>query len=169
MQFTAPQKYRAETYAESRRIQLDFTRRPLGFGSDGVVFESSRQTAVKVFERSETFWQEKACYDRLKARGITFLAGFNIPELVDSDGELLIVEMTIVQPPFVLDFGKVSIDRPKDYPAEARQERWEHWTELYGDHWPQVRRVLSALRGLGIHYLDPKPSNIAPADWDPDV
>jgi hypothetical protein len=31
---------------------------------------------------------------------------------------------------------------------------------VHEQQWVQVRRVLGALRGLGIHYLDPTPANI---------
>lgn len=167
MRYTAPQKYRAETYAELKRILIDFTGPPYGSGTDGVVFKSSRQTAVKVFERSDQFQLEKQCYDRLKRRKMTTVAGFNVPEIVDSDSALAVIEMTVVRPPYVLDFGKVTIDRRPDFSPEVWAESRAQWADLYEDHWPSVRKVLNALSAIGIHYLDPKPGNIMPDNWNP--
>jgi hypothetical protein len=90
----------------------------------------------------------------------TDLRGFAVPELVDFDDDLLVVEMTIVSPPFLLDFGKVHLDRRPEFSAETIAEWRESMKELFEDRWPEVRLLLAALERYGIYYLDAKPGNI---------
>jgi hypothetical protein len=79
--------------------------------------------------------------------------------------------MSIVQPPYLLDFGKVYFDAPptnvydnaqlKTAEAEARAN--------FGSNWPTVSRLLYALQEtVGIWYVDPKPANIDCGIDDPD-
>ena len=63
------------------------------------------RTAVRAFERRKNYIDELACYQRFKAKRVTHLSGFAVPELLGFSDELSIVEMTIVQPPYLLDFG----------------------------------------------------------------
>lgn len=77
----------------------------LGFGTDGYVWKTNRATAVKVFERQRQYHCERDSYRRLTEHSITQIDGFAIPKLVDYDDELLIVEMAIVSPPYIIDFG----------------------------------------------------------------
>jgi hypothetical protein len=133
---------------------------PLGSGIDGRVWSSDRQTAVKVLERDHNYLLERECYQRLQVAGVTDLRGFAVPELVDFDDELLVVEMTIVSPPFLLDFGKVHLDRRPEFSAETLAEWRESMQELFENNWPEVRLLLAALERYGIYYLDAKPGNI---------
>jgi hypothetical protein len=57
--------------------------------------------------------------------GIEQIAGFAVPGLVDFDTELMILEIKIVQPPFLLDFGKVYLNSPPPYWDDA--EIMGHW------------------------------------------
>ena len=71
------------------------------------------------------------------------------------------IEMTIVSPPCILDFGKAYVDSPPDYSPEALSEAEAAERELFtDDQWKQVRLVRAALLGYGIHYFDARPSNI---------
>ena len=71
------------------------------------------------------------------------------------------IEMTIVFPPCILDFGKAYVDQPPDYSAEALAEAEQAERELFSDEeWKQVRLVRAALLRYGIHYFDARPSNI---------
>ena len=45
---------------------------------------------------------------RVRDVGLTDVAGFAIPTLIDHDDELLALEMQIVFPPFVVDFASVT-------------------------------------------------------------
>jgi hypothetical protein len=89
------------------------------------------------------------------------LGGFTVPQLLDYDNRLLAIEMTIVSPPCILDFGKAYVDAPPDYSPEALVEAEAAERELFtDDQWKQVRLVRAALLNYGIHYFDARPSNI---------
>jgi hypothetical protein len=157
---------RARLYAEALGISIE---KRLGYGSDGCVWKTSRRTAIKVFESSKIYEVELECYRRLERAGVTEICGFAVPRLASHSDELLVVEMSLVNPPYVLDFGKVTLDRQPDYPpatiAYAREEQKEWWGDLY----PTIRSIVGRLQSLGIFYADPKPGNIMPENWDPEL
>lgn len=78
----------------------------------------------------------------------------------DSDDDLLVIEMDIVSPPFLLDFGKCYLDRKPDYSPEV----WEDWQrdheEMWEGRWKLVRRLVWQLEKYGIYHIDPRPGNI---------
>ncbi len=134
---------------------------PLGHGIDGNVWRTSRQSALKVFARQDTYERERNCYRRLFENDVKRLAGFHVPELLDYSNTHCAIEMTIVKPPCVLDFGKAYVDSPPDYSAEALTEAEEMERELFSEEqWKQVRLVRAALLRYGIHYFDARPSNV---------
>ena len=139
---------------------------PLGHGNDGTVWASTRDSAVKAFHREKNYRLEVECYQRLKDAGIEKIDDFSVPRLFGFDDELLVIEIEVVEPPYLIDFGKVSLDVPPDYPPEILAEEEERHAELFGKHWPKVASVLAQLQHyFGIYYLDPKPGNIMPARW----
>jgi hypothetical protein len=73
---------------------------------------------------------------------------------------LLALEMTMVKPPFVLDFAGAYLDSPPDFPDEVWEERAAKWQNDFGADWAKAQAILSELKSLGIHMLDPTPSNI---------
>ena len=115
---------------------------------------------MKVLERQHNYLLERECYQRLLTAHVSNLRGFAVPKLVDFDDDLLVVEMTIVSPPFLLDFGKVHLDRRPEFSAETLAEWRESMQELLEKNWPEVRLLLAALERYGIYYLDAKPGNI---------
>ena len=139
----------------------------LGHGTDGGVWKSDRKT-IKVFHRKLNYETERDCYRLLMDKEITEICGFSIPRLVDYDNDWMVVEMDIVEPPYILDFGKAYLNRE---PPHFSQETMDEWIAeqqaLWGDHWPIVRRILARLRSLGIYQVDARPGNIRPANWDP--
>ncbi len=150
-------KTQAEAYASEKGILL---LRFLGDGNDGAVWESSRNTAIKVLERPDSYQRERDAYLRLRDHEVTEIEGFSVPTLIEHHDTLQVVEMTIVFPPCVLDFAKSYVDRPPDYPAEALLQ-WEAQTaEDFGKTWPIVQSILGWLRTYGIHYFDARPGNI---------
>jgi hypothetical protein len=154
-------RQRAEAFARQHGFQLD---RPLGFGNDGAVWETTRGSALKIEERRSGYERELAAYHRLRERGVLEIAGFTVPQLLDYDDDLLAIEMTIVFPPSVLDFAKAYLDRPPDFSPEVLAD-WEAETEdLFGDGWAVVCQVLAELRTDGIIYFDAQPGNIRLAD-----
>ena len=84
-----------------------------------------------------------------------------MPQLVDCDDDLRVLEMTIFERPFVLDFAGAYLDTRPEFPADV----WADWEadmrEKFDARWPDVRRVLDAFEELGIYLLDVSPSNIA--------
>jgi hypothetical protein len=76
----------------------------------------------------------------------------------------VVIEMSIVVPPYLIDFGKVYIDKRSD-PMWRRQFELEG-RERFDERWPEVRRLLRLLELHGINYLDPKPGNISFPDDD---
>ncbi|MGH7136913.1 MAG: hypothetical protein ACREHD_14330, partial [Pirellulales bacterium] len=74
---------------------------------------------------------------------------------------LQIIEMTLVHPPYLLDFGKAYIDEPAPYTQEQLEEWYRQWRQFFPQaDIPRVHKVLRILKGLGIDYVDPKPWNI---------
>ena len=89
------------------------------------------------------------------------LATFAVPQLLDYNHALWVIEMTVVSAPCILDFGKAYVDSPPDYTAEALGEAEQAERELFtADEWKKVRLVRAALLRFGIHYFDARPSNI---------
>lgn len=91
----------------------------LGFGWDGTVFATDRQSAIKVFQHERLYQRERDVYLRLQARQVTKILEFKVPRLMSFDNDLWVVEMTIVSPPFVLDFAGAYLDQKPDYPPRS--------------------------------------------------
>jgi hypothetical protein len=155
---------RAKRYAEMVQVDIQFDV-PLGSGMDGAVWKTNRETAIKAFERQANYTVELECYKRLATASISEIGQFSVPRLIGYDDELWVIEITIVEPPFILDFGKCYLDRPPDYSAEVLANDEERNREVFEDRWPEVKSLLWALRQHGIYYMDPKPGNIMFEDW----
>jgi hypothetical protein len=145
--------------------QLELAER-LGFGIHGIVFvagnkSKSGNTAVKVHRESEPYLRERAVYERLKQIGLTEILGFNVPQFIRADDDLLVIEMSIVMRPFVLDFAGAYLDAPPDFSDEI----WADWEsgkrEQFDVRWAKVQAVLTALEAFDIYMVDVSPSNIA--------
>jgi hypothetical protein len=100
-------KTRASLYADRRELKL---KQALGSGKDGSVFATNMATAIKVHGDRASFDRELACYRRLLEHGVLDVRGHRVPQLVAWEDELLVIEMTIVWPPFLLDFGDAYLD-----------------------------------------------------------
>lgn len=156
----------AVEYAKSRKITLDL-KNPLGHGTDGSVWKSNRRTAVKALLRQDNYMMEKQCYQKFRAKGVTQLQGFAIPELIAFDDALMVIEMRIVTAPCILDFAKVKFNRPPEFDPETLAETERLNEERFGsEYWPRVSTLLYVLKSeFGIYYQDPKPGNIMFKDW----
>lgn len=109
------------------------------------------------------------CYQRFQAQRIRELDGFAIPFLEDFDEALMAIEMTLVDPPYLLDFGKVHIDAPPPYHGDPQllANAFAEWRERFGSDWQDVAFVLKTLeKRFGIFYADPRPSNICTGNID---
>jgi hypothetical protein len=99
-------------------------------------------------------------YLRLQHLGVAQIRGCHVPQLLGYDDDLLIIEMTVVTPPYVLDFAGAYLDRPPDYSEQTLAEWEAEKREQFGDGWCEVQRILWTLERHGIHLLDISPSNI---------
>lgn len=148
---------RAATYVQARGLQIEDH---LGFGYDGIVQSTNRQSAIKVFRHEPLYRRERDVYFRLRDRKVTEIMGFNVPQFVDSDDSMWVVEMTIVAPPFVLDFAGAALDKRPQWPDEVLEEWRAEKAEQFGNRWPTVRLLVSSFVPFGIYLADVKPGNI---------
>jgi len=136
----------------------------LGFGFDGIVMTTG-EAAIKGLRYQKLYLKEKAVYERLEAKGVREVEGFRVPKFLRSDDELWVIEMSIVAPPFVLDFAGASLDVRPDFPDDV----WEEWLadkqEQFGERWSRVESIMAVFRGMGIYLSDVKPGNI---EFDPE-
>ena len=120
--------------------------------------ERTRETILKVHRYKERFQKELATYRRLAERNITRLKGFQLPQMVDYDEELNILELSIVSPPYILDFVEIGLGK---MPGNFDLDRIEaQQSKQFGNDWQDVRRLLEALMQIGIYYDDVHNKNI---------
>jgi len=133
----------------------------LGAGKDGTVYGTSRGTAVKVHARIESYTRERDIYLRLRDRRVRKVWMFNIPRLRDYDDDGLVLEMSIVTPPYLLDFASAFLDVRPDFSQEVEQEWQRNIQESFGDRFGEVMAALEALeRDAGVILLDIHPHNV---------
>jgi hypothetical protein len=158
--------HRASEYAQHHGLVLG---KQLGFGVHGIVFVAksqpqsgvpASQSAIKVHRQEPDYRRERDVYLRLQTNGITAIHGCHVPELVRYDDGLLIIEMTIVAQPFVLDFAGAFLDSTPDFSDEVMAEWRAEKVEQFGSRWHEVEAIMHFLRGLGIHFIDVTPNNI---------
>lgn len=118
------------------------------------------QVAIKFHDWDVAYNRELGVYLRLRDLQIEEVNGHMVPQLIDYDDELLAIEMTIVSPPFCLDFGGAYLDRPPDYSPEV----WADWREMKSDafeeNWPAVENILAEFESFGVYIADINPGNI---------
>jgi hypothetical protein len=148
---------RLEAYAHDSQTSLG---RKVGFGASGTVFETLRNSAIKAHDTEASYERERNAYLRLRRRGVREICGCRVPTLIDCHDVLLVIEMTIVMPPYLLDFGAAYVDQRPDYSPETVAEAEEETAERFGDDWPAVQRIRATLAGMGIFYYDAHPGNI---------
>jgi len=150
----------ASRYADSRGIKV-YIGRTLGNGTDGNVYPTDRNSAVKVLKLEKTYVCERDCYRRLSERCVERIDGLAVPKLIDFDDSMLVVEMEIVQPPYLLDFGKAYLDHPSPFTKTQLASYDASLASHFRiDDLPRVKKVCRILRSYGIEYLDAKPKNI---------
>ena len=153
----------AERYSVRRNIKLG---EQLGFGIHGMVFAAQDKTkpgflAVKFHREERPFERECRVYQRLREEQTTRILGFNVPQLLRINQEFRAIEMTIVRPPFLLDFADALLDEPPDFSEDVLRQWEEDKADLFGEKWLAAMRVLSELQTFGIYLLDINPRNIS--------
>lgn len=157
----------AQRYALTRNIELC---ERLGFGVHGTVFAVKDNTnpgffAVKFHLEQHPFGRECRVYQRLSETRTTRILGFNVPRLLESNDEFRTIEMTIVRPPFVLDFADARLDESAvDFSEEVLAQWEEDRAEIFGESWAEVKSILAELEVLGIYLSDINPRNISFAE-----
>jgi len=139
----------------------------LGAGKDGTVHQTRSGSAVKVHERPDSYQAERDVYLRLLARGIINVCGLSVPVLLNFDDDLLVLEMQMVSPPYLLDFASAWLDNPPDFSREVINEWHDRLRESFGDRFPEIINVLETLANdAGVYMLDIHPHNVK---FEPDV
>ena len=134
----------------------------LGFGRDGDVYLTDRNTAVKIFIANESFSRELQAYQVLTRLQIVRVAGHEVPQLLRFDESMMAIEMTVARPPFLLDFASAyPLPAVPDFPDDV----WEDWRrqkqEEFGARWPDVEFILSEFQRLtDLKLLDVNPGNV---------
>jgi hypothetical protein len=149
---------KAEYYSHSQGRTL--RRTLMGFGQDGFLWATLQDSVVKVFERQANYDRELKCYQRLLDHNVTRISIFDVPRLIGYSDLLHVVEMSVVSPPHLLDFGKAYVDVPPQFSEETMRDWDEGLTELFGERVAEVKSALRSLEVLGIYYLDARPGNI---------
>jgi hypothetical protein len=145
-------------YATQRGLSL---KRSLGFGKDGWVYATNLFTAIKVYRSTSLFQAERDCYLRLQELNVVEVLGHAVPAFVAADDHLLALEMTLVQPPYILDFASARLDFPPDFPDDVLAQ-WElDRQDEFGPRWPHVKFIIHIFeQNFGIYLLDIHPRNI---------
>jgi hypothetical protein len=149
---------RARQYAERHALGIEAQ---LGYGMHGIVFSTNCKSAIKVFERQNAYVRERDVYLRLQELNLFQLNGFAVPRLVRYDDALQVVEMTIVNPPFVLDFAGAYLDIPPDYSDEVLADWRTEKLEQFGEKWSEVESLIDAFAAMGIYLADVRPGNVS--------
>lgn len=154
---------RAEKYSRQKGLVIGL---PLGSGVHDTVFSTKNQTeagrsAIKVHERSPDYCRERDVYLRLGEFAVTEIHGCAVPELLGFDDELLVIEMTIVSRPFVLDFAGAYLDKPPDFSDEVMAEWHAEKYEQFGTRWAEAQTILRELEHYGVYMIDVNPGNIS--------
>jgi hypothetical protein len=153
----SPEMSRAAVYAKARGITIESA---LGSGQDGIVLSTDRRTAVKSFHYEELYRRERDVYLRFAENGFVKANEFEIPRLIEFDDALWIVEMTIVSPPFFVDFAGASLDAPRMFEPEIVAEWIREKKEEFEADWPIVKRALWAFERIGVYLSDVNPRNV---------
>lgn len=146
----------AEAYLKGERTIVD----ELGWGTDGWVFSLKPHSVVKVHRTHRSFLQEFNAYTRLREYGVSEVCDCAVPQLREFDGERLIIEMSYVTSPCVLDFGKAYLDVPRDYTQEARDMWVASIEENFGDKAGLALQVYNKLaKDYGVYHEDIRHEN----------
>lgn len=122
---------------------------------------TSRQTALKIHIVQASYLFERDAYRRLLDVELYDVAGFALPTLVAYDDDLLAIEMTIVSPPFIVDFASARLDIPLDLIEDEGHTFFDFVQERFGEQTTDVLGVYEELIvHAGIYLTDLHPHNI---------
>ena len=115
---------------------------------------------MKVFGGVDPYNRELLAYRRLDEHNVSEVLGFAVPKLIACDDSLSVIEMTMVQPPYVLDFASAELDDDSDIPGG--EDQWmEELEQLFGDRQQAVIDLYFRLRDkFGVCHKDLTPRNV---------
>ncbi|MBC7782466.1 MAG: hypothetical protein H7144_01395 [Burkholderiales bacterium] len=135
----------------------------LGYGIAGVVFVSPLilTHAIKIHSNAENYRREVMAYKRLKNRRIKKIQQFTVPEMLGYSDDLLAIEMSIVTPPYLLDFANARLDVGPDFSPDVMADWWDRLRERFEDRFPIIESVYYELiTRCRLYYQDFKQGNI---------
>ena len=98
----------AQSYCRENNLQLE---QKLGHGTQGIVYSTNRNSALKIHAELQAYKRERDVYLRLAEHRAHKINALIIPQLLKYDDSFLALEMTLVAPPFMVDFGGAYLDR----------------------------------------------------------
>ena len=161
---------RAQDYAAQHQLTIT---QELGFGVHGSVFIAENQpepgrpakrSAIKAHQHEEYYLRERDIYLRLQRRKLLQIRKCEVPKLLNYDDLLLIIEMSVVSRPFVLDFAGAYLDKAPEFSEEVMADAIQNQKERFGKRWSEVQLILAVLEAHGIFMEDVHPGNIAFVD-----
>lgn len=114
----------------------------LGHGTQGVVYQTNRNSAIKIYNLQHGYIRERDIYIRLKERMIDLIRNFKVPRIMNWSDEHFILEMSIVHVPCILDFGGAYLDFPPQHFLN-RDEEWETEKAIeFGTNWEEAKAII---------------------------
>jgi len=150
--------------AQQYSLRINFTiKRQLGRGIQGMVFQTSNDSALKVHNDIAAYNREISVYGRLAQYHISKIKNFNIPVLKAFDNTLLCIEMSIVKPPFIVDFAGAYLDDLPEHLFDSNQQaEWQkERLDRFEENTNQVNELLAELEvRYKIFFTDVHPGNV---------
>jgi hypothetical protein len=135
----------------------------LGKGIQGMVFSTLKPSALKIHHNETSYQLERDVYRRLFSFAVKKVDNFSVPALINFSDQLFAIEMSIVTPPYVLDFGGAYLDKPASYMSDPyKVNEWlKENQEVFGDDWPIAHAVIKKFQvDFGIFISDVNRGNI---------
>jgi len=134
----------------------------IGWGISGYVYVSPElPTVVKIHHHQEFFARELEVYQRLSTLRLTSIIGLNVPRLIDHRPSLRLIEIELVDAPYLLDFAGVEYTPPEIAWEPDRVAQWhEEIGYRFGPNAHIAYAAHHALTRYGMYYMDLRPSNV---------
>jgi hypothetical protein len=136
---------KADQYCQGNNTSV---KQQLGYGTQGVVFLTERNSVVKVHSLKQGYQRERDAYRRLQERNIVTVRGLMIPRIKNWDDQLFAFEMSMVHVPCVLDFGGAYLDQRPEH--VIRDDQWfEEKASEFGENWQEAQAVIREIECRG--------------------
>ncbi len=92
--------------------------------------------AVKFHRRKVAYDREVDVYLQLQDLEVCEVCANQVPRLLAYDDAHFAIEMGVVRPHFIVDFGEAYLDRPPNYSEEVWRDWREEKSEAFAENWP---------------------------------